>query len=275
MAVEPEVANHYTTGGLFERIKAALKANDVDPEKATPDDLKPVDEFHIGGVAATRDLLGQIKVTPSMHLLDIGSGIGGASRFVKGATGCTVTGLDLTPEFVETATALSRMVGLDKGTSFQTGSALDMPFANDSFDAALLLHVGMNIPDKPRLMAEAGRVLKPGASFAVYEVMKTDLDEIDFPVPWANTPETSFLATLEEYQTAAEAAGFTVVATRNRREFALEFFAELRAQLDADIPPPLGLNLLMGETRVIKVKNMVSNISSGRIAPIEMILRAQ
>jgi len=274
MAVEAEVADHYTTGGLFERIKAALKANGVDPETATPKDLKPVDEFHIGGVAATSDLLNQIDVKPSMHVLDIGSGIGGASRFVASATGCTVTGLDLTPEFVETAKALGKMVGFDGRVNFQAGSALDMPFETDSFDAALLLHVGMNIPDKPRLMNEARRVLRPGASFAVYEVMKTNSEDIDYPVPWANTPETSFLATIEEYTTAAEAAGFTVIATRNRRTFALDFFADLRAKLDAGGPTPLGVNLLMGETRAIKVKNMVANISSGRIAPVEMILNA-
>ena len=274
MSIESGVAAHYGTRGLFDRIKERLTVMGVDPARATPDDLKPVDEFHIGGVAATRDLLKQIRITPDMHVLDIGSGIGGTPRFVAGETGCTVTGLDLTPEFVETATALSAMVGLDDKTRFRTGSALQMPFEDDSFDAALLLHVGMNIPDKHRLMAEAARVLKPGAPFAVYEVMQTGPETIEYPVPWADTPDTSALAAPEDYRAAAETAGFTVVASRNRRDFALEFFANLRARMEAEGPPPLSIQLLMGDTAQVKVANMVRNIQAGRIAPVEMILRA-
>lgn len=274
MRLETEVAAHYGTKGLLDRITERLSAIGIDPSRATPDDLKPVDEFHIGGVAATRDLLAQIRITPDMHVLDIGCGIGGTPRFVASETGCTVTGLDLTPEFVETATALSSMVGLDGKTRFRTGSALQMPFEDDSFDAALLLHVGMNIPDKRRLTAEAARVLKPGAPFAFYEVMQTGPETIDYPVPWADTSDTSALAAPEDYRAAAETAGFTVLASRNRRDFALEFFANLRARMEAEGPPPLGIQLLMGDTAQVKVANMVGNIQAGRIAPVEMICRA-
>lgn len=272
--IDARTARHYTTGGLLDRIMQGLMDAGVNPTDASPADLKPVDEFHIGGVAATRDLLAQIRITPDMHVLDIGCGIGGTPRFVAGETGCTMTGLDLTPEFVETATALSAMVGLDGRTRFRTGSALQMPFEDDSFDAALLLHVGMNIPDKHRLMAEAARVLKPGAPFAVYEVMQTGPETIEYPVPWADTPDTSALAAPEGYRAAAEAAGFTVLASRNRRDFALEFFASLRARMEAEGPPPLSIQLLMGDTAQVKVANMVRNIQAGRIAPVEMILRA-
>lgn len=274
MTVEDTVSAHYATGGLLDRIKAGLAAAGADPDAPSPDDLKAVDEFHIGGVAATRDLIDQVGITADMHHLDIGSGLGGTPRFIAGATGCSVTGIDLTREFVETATALSRMVGLDGRTRFQVGSALDLPFDDAAFDTASLIHVGMNIPDKTRLMAQAARVLKPGGTFAVYDVMRTNDQEITFPVPWAETPAGSFLATLDDYSSAAGSAGFEVTATRNRADFALDFFARMQAAMaSAGGPPPLGLHLLMGETRSQKVANMVTNIAAGRYAPTELIMR--
>lgn len=273
MTTESAVASHYTTGGLLDRIVDALRTLGVDPARATPADLKPVDEFHIGGVAATRDLLAQIDIGPGMQVLDIGSGLGGTPRYIAAISGATVTGLDLTSEFVETATALSEMVGMADVTRFRTGSAVAMPFEDAGFDVAVLLHVGMNIEDKVRLMHEAARVLKPGGTFAVYDVMKTGDRSIDFPVPWADGPAYSFLADLDAYRAAAADAGFEEISSRNRREIALRFFADQKTRMEADGAPVLGIHLLMGQSRAEKVANMVANITAGLIAPTELILR--
>ena len=66
-----------------------------------------MDEFHIGGRQATIDFAGELRVTRGMHLLDIGSGLGGASRYFAHALGCTVT-----EEYVRVAQALSVRTGL-------------------------------------------------------------------------------------------------------------------------------------------------------------------
>ena len=273
MSVEQSVADHYTTGGVLDRILAALRSLGVDPAQARPDDLKPVDEFHIGGVAATKRLLDQVDLTPDMHLLDIGCGIGGTPRFITGTYGCRVTGIDLTPDFIHAAAELNRMVGLDGAVDLAVASALDLPFDDGRFDAATLLHVGMNIPDKAGLMTQAARVLKPGGIFAVYDVMQTGDQDITYPVPWSERPETSFLATPDQYIAAAQAVGFDVIARQDRGDAALEFFAAVRARIQAEGPPLLGIHLLMGETAGTKVKNMVGNISAGLIAPTELILK--
>jgi SAM-dependent methyltransferase len=273
VAVEPEVARHYGTGGLLDRIRAGLRQAGIDPDRARTADLKPVDEFHIGGAAATEALIDQAQLRPGMRVLDIGCGIGGTARLIAERTAAEVTGIDLTDEFVRTATALSAAVGLGDQTEFRTGSALDMPFGDHSFDAALLLHVGMNITDKSALMAETARVLRPGAPFLVYEVMRTGEGELDFPVPWASTPATSFVATPAQYREAARHAGFEVAHERERRDFALDFFARMQARIVESGPPPLGIHLFMGDTAREKIANMVANIQAGRIAPVEMILR--
>ena len=130
----------------------------------------------------------------------------------------------------------------------------------------------MNIQDKAKLFAEVRRVLKPGAVFGIYDVMREGDGDLAFPVPWASTPETSFVAGAADYRRLLEAAGFAVHKERSRREFAMEFFRQLRARAaDADGPPPLGLHLLMGPTAPQKVANMIDNLQRGLIAPIEIV----
>jgi SAM-dependent methyltransferase len=116
--------------------------------------------------------------------LDIGSGIGGPARMIALRYGCRVTGVDLTPHFVEAARALSGMCGMADRVRFVVGSAVALPLRAASFDLALLLHVGMNVPDKSALFREARRVLRDGGTFAVYEVMRTGEGKLAFPVPW-------------------------------------------------------------------------------------------
>ncbi len=105
----------------------------------------------------------QLQVEASHHLLDIGCGIGGPARFFAERFGCRVTGIDLTADFVDAAKALTARVGLTERVAYRQASALTLPFADDSFDLATLLHVGMNIADKAALMTEVRRVLRPAA----------------------------------------------------------------------------------------------------------------
>ena len=69
-------------------------------------------------------------------------------------------------------------------------------------------------------------------------------------------------------------AGFALTAERNRHDFALAFFSDMRAKTAAaGGPPPFGLHILMGMSAPEKVQNMIDNISKGRIAPVELIAR--
>jgi ubiquinone/menaquinone biosynthesis C-methylase UbiE len=274
MELEQSVANHYTHGSLESAIWQALAASGKDLDRLAPSDLTPVDEFHIGGRQATADLAAQLELPPDAHLLDIGSGLGGASRYFAHERGCRVTGIDLTEEFVRVAEALSGRVGLSGRVSYRQASALDLPFSSGSFDGAYMLHVGMNIEAKSALFAEIRRVLRPGAAFGVYDVMRASEGELSFPVPWAASADTSFLETVA-YHRLLEAAGFAIRKERNRRAFAIEFFAEMRARAaQSGGPPPLGLHILMGETAPQKIANMIDNLQRGLIAPVELTCRA-
>jgi ubiquinone/menaquinone biosynthesis C-methylase UbiE len=271
--MKDSVATHYTHGQLLDRILSGVEAIGKTPESVTVDDLAPVDEFHIGGRQASEEFIVQLELSANNHVLDVGCGIGGTSRFVASRFGCRVTGIDLTPEFVSTGQSLCDWVGLTGQVKLTQGDATAMPFSDESFDAALMLHVGMNIANKTGLFAEVYRLIKPGAVFGVYDVMQTSDEALTYPVPWSTTPDTSALATQGQYIEALGQAGFDIIKIRDRREFAAEFFAETRRRMEqAGGSPPLGVHIAMGEFAPIKINNMVENIASGRVSPVEIIV---
>lgn len=272
--IEQAVAQHYTTGALTERVRAALEASGIDPDSATVADLKAGDEFHTGGVLATDNLFAQLSPTHATRVLDVGCGIGGTSRYIVDRYDSTVTGVDLTPEFVETAAALSDLVGHSEKTSFHLGSALEIPVPDAGFDLAVMLHVGMNIEDKAGLFAEVSRALATDGTFALFDVMGGETaDPLAFPLPWSTVAETSFVDAPQVYKDAAAAAGLDLITENDRTGFALEFFEEVFAKIAETGPPPLGIHLMMGETAPEKFQNYVENLKAGRIRPTEMIFR--
>ena len=98
-------------GDLTETIVNALAGRRARPRHLGPADLFALDQLHAGGAPATKHALDRLEVGPGVRLLDVGCGIGGTSRMAAMA-GAEVTGIDLSPAFVDTATALTERVGL-------------------------------------------------------------------------------------------------------------------------------------------------------------------
>lgn len=273
MNTEQQVAKHYTTGSLLTKILDALKQTGKDVDRLSTADLSVADELHLGWLPATM-LLGQdLGLKPGMHVLDVGSGVGGPARFFAETHGCRVTGIDLTQEFVDVATDLTRRCGLSDLVAFRHGSALDMPFPADGFDAATLIHVGMNIQDKATLFANVRRTLKPGGLFAVYEVMRAGDGEIPYPMPWAQTSETSFVETPQTYRSLLTSSGFAIEREENRRAFVLKLAAEMRERIAAHGAPPLSQQTLLGPSMRERLGNVMATLERGTIAPIQIIAR--
>ena len=270
---EQDVARHYTHGALEDAILGGLAALGQAAAADAVEQLAAVDEFHIGGREATAEIADRLRLQPGLRVLDVGCGIGGAARFLASRYGCRVTGIDLTAEYVDVGNRLNGRLGLADRIDLRVASATEMPFEDASFDRAVLLHVGMNIPDKRGLFAEIQRVLAPGGILAAYDVMRTGAGALLYPVPWARTEATSFVEAPGEYRSAIEAAGLAIVSERNRREFALAFFQRMKARAAQGGPPPLGLHIMMVEDAPAKVANMIANLERALIAPVEMIAR--
>ncbi len=274
MSHDKAVSDHYLHGDLLEAIQTAITRLGKTVDSVTIEDLAPVDEFHIGGRVATGDFLGQLNFVGQDHILDVGCGLGGAARFVASTYDCHVVGIDLSQEYIDTGNALCAWVGLDKQIALQQGSALSLPFQDATFDGGYMMHVGMNIEPKSELFTEIHRVLRAGASFGVYDVMRHKDGDLAYPVPWATESHTCKLATPDEYKQALTNAGFEVTRENNRRAFALDFFRKIHARTKAaGGPPPLGLHTLMQESTATKIENMIANITEDYIAPVEIISR--
>lgn len=168
------VSQHYTHGALVDAIRDGIEKLGKPIEEVHIDDLAPVDEFHIGGRVATEGFLDQLGITRDHHVLDIGCGLGGGSRFAAQRYGCRVTGVDVTPEYVETGNTLCEWVGLNTHIRLRVEDATALPHPDDSFDGAFMMHVGMNIADKESLASELHRVMRPGGKLGIYRDSHSD-----------------------------------------------------------------------------------------------------
>ncbi|MEM9331882.1 MAG: class I SAM-dependent methyltransferase [Pseudomonadota bacterium] len=266
--LERQVASHYGRKNLLESILDGLKAQGSDLDNLTPEDIAPVDEFHTAGRITTLKALDLAPIQPGMHLLDAGCGIGGTARHLAIERGCYVTGVDLTPQYIEVANALSDRMGLANKCEFHVGNITSLKFEDRRFDGIVNFHVAMNIDDRSTLYNEFFRVLKPGAFLCIFDVLKGPGNGMRYPVPWSEDGTTSFLRSRNEMLELLKTSGFKISAEENLREFALEFFAKVFANAaSAEGPPPVGLHLLTGKNSPEKFQNYYHALQDHQIEP--------
>jgi ubiquinone/menaquinone biosynthesis C-methylase UbiE len=269
MTVNP-VEDHYTRQDLGEIILAALREAGKDLDRLTPDDLAPVDEFHGGQRPATIRLAEMVGLTGAERVLDVGSGIGGPSRFLASRYGCRVTGIDLTAEFCRVAEMLTRRTGLTDKVSYRQGNALDLPVEDMSFDVVWSQNAAMNIADRDRLYGEMYRVLKPGGRLALQEVAAGEGGAPYYPVPWARQAAISFLLTPEATRAALERAGLRVASWQDTTRQSLE--SSLARARTAAGPPVLGIHLLIGRDWEAIAQNSARNLQEDRVRMFNAVL---
>ena len=258
------IEEHYYRSNLYETITGQLKKMDIDLRHVKRKDLSAADEFHVRGAEVSRELAESIEIK-NRKLLDIGCGVGGPCRMLADEFNCDVTGIDISAEFIRTATKLSELTGFSDRTKFICGNATDLPFGKNTFDIVWTQHVQMNIRDKVKFYSEINRVLSGNGIFIYYDIFKKGNKKIDYPVPWANGPDISFLAKTTEVEGILGNLGFKKRQTTDQTKSGIIFFEKLIGRTGKPGPPKLGLHLLMGKSTKRKINNLLNGLKEGKI----------
>lgn len=262
---------YYSPNDLYNKIIAGLNTLGKDLSSITLDDLQVVDEFHIRGDTATKELIALADFTPDMHILDMGCGIGGSTRRLAHEAGCRVTGIDLSESYIDTADRLTHLLHMEDRVAFQAASALDLPYDDASFDGIWSLQMNMNVADKQAWMTETYRGLKPGGRAVLYEVCGHKKSPQYFPVPWAQDSSMSFLVPPDAFRDVITAAGFEIAVWNDKTDLATKAFAKATEPVGAPNLPVLGVYMLVGTDISTKAYNLRRNLEEERVSLIETV----
>jgi len=264
-----QIQTQYSTGASRQAIEQALVAAGKDLHHLRQADLALLEDFHTMGRIATTQLADLVQITPGDEVLDAGSGIGGTARYVAGRSRCHVVAVDLTEEYCQTARWLNQLAGLDDRISVRQADVTDLPFEDAAFTLMFSQHVQMNVADKALLYQEARRVLAGGGRLAVWDIVAGEDREPDFPVPWADRPEYSYLTTPDRLRTAIETSGFEIEQWNDLTDHAA---ATMQALLTLP-PSPIGLQAFVPNFES-KAKNLTTALADGRLRAVQGVARA-
>jgi len=270
--ITSKVVSHYNMQGIGNRILSALKDEGIDINSLTPNILTPIDQFHTRGIRATKDLANIVTPTASMHLLDVGCGIGGTARYLASTYGCQVTGIDLTNEYIEAASMLTELCHLDNLVNFRQANALNLPFNDNSFDMVWCQNVAMNIEDKNSLYREIARVIISEGYFISTEMSADKNSSPYFPLPWARSPEISFLISQKEMLTKLKNSGLKVIESKDTSLNAIKAF---NTMVKTQPHNRLSLSLIAGEDIDVRVANVRKSLIERRIFNVTIAAKKQ
>lgn len=264
------VASHYARPSLVSDIEGALARHGVS-SRFDPDDIATMDAFHLRGRGGTVALAELAELGPNLDVLDLGSGIGGTARYLAANFAADVTGIDLTPTYCQLATDLSYRCGLSQSTRFLQGSALDLPFADGSFDVVWTEHVQMNVSEKAAFYAEATRVLRPGGQLAFHDVFAGPGGELVLPVPWAATHSISHLARPGAVQRILRELGLELCEWVDTTAETIDWLERALDRSRRQGPHPLGLQHLIGPETALRLGNVLENLYDARIVVTQSV----
>jgi len=263
---------HYSARDIEARILAAVRAAGLNPEqRVSPEALAALDHFHTGGLRASRDLLELAQISGDDRVLDIGAGLAGPARLLASVLGCRVDCLEMSPDYCVGAALLNRLTGLDDRIEVHQGSALDLPFADDSFEVVWMQNVGMNIADKRKLYDEIYRVLKPGGRYAFQEMAAGKVATSYFPLPWATDPADNFLVSAEEMRSVLGESGFV---TELLEDTSAVHLSRTTANAAAPAPGQLGLAVFV-DNLAEKAGNARRSLEEGQVRLVRGVFRVQ
>lgn len=241
---------------MVEHKKYDFSVNDVSEVYAGPGgklwELLMGEQIHVGGPGQT-DILAKkagLEKDGEIYLLDICSALGGPARQLAQKYGVRVVGLDITPEMVAEAKKRTEGKPFAEKIEYRIGSGLDIPAHKDTFDVVWGQDAWCYIRDKPRLIQESARVLKPGGILAftdwIWGTETASREESDFLMEFMVFPD---LQTMTGYKALIETNGMELLKMEEKQEdFAshMDTYLEILQGAKGDIVAGFGEELYDG-----------------------------
>ena len=274
MAAPLSGPDHYGTADLTERIDRALEQARLDEGSLTWPDLAPLDQFHVRGLAATKELAEGLRLEAGTTVIDVGCGLGGPARYLAATHGCRVTGIDLSRRFIDVAQTPSERARALCERNVQAGgrarSAVRGSRLRPCLDAACR---DEHHRQGPVLRKHSPRAEARGR-LAIYDVVAGDGGPLIFPVPWARQPEISFVVTIDAMWNFLTKAGFEEISWADKTDAAVSWLAEQKtAQRSPPVASPLGLHVVLGSGFPEMAANFSRNLRENRARLIQAIVQ--
>jgi len=159
---------------------------------------------------------------PPTSILDVGCGIGGSTLYLAEKFNATATGITLSPVQAKRAKERAESANLSQRTNFTVADALNMPFADESFDLLWSLESGEHMPNKMKFLQECYRVLKPNGTIIMATWCHRSVDGSDGQLTDDERRHLAdiyrvyalpYVISLPEYEAIAENIGFQDICT--------------------------------------------------------------
>jgi ubiquinone/menaquinone biosynthesis C-methylase UbiE len=266
-----EIENFWTRGDLHSRIHQAMSLSGLNQKKLEIEDLFPIDQYHARGIRATVDLGKRMPIRENQSILDIGCGLGGPARYYAKKFKCHITGIDITPSFVEIGNEFNKLTSMSSMVELNVGNGEKLEFKNEIFDGAYSQHVTMNISDRIKFFSEAYRVLKKGSFFAFTEHGLGPTGNPIFPLPWADNQDMSFLLQPKETVTLLKEIGFINIKLIETGDKYIEGYEKLIQKQPKSEKPTLGIHVIGGSSMHERSINSMRSIKENRTLPFEIV----
>jgi arsenite methyltransferase len=124
---------------------------------------------HVGGFAATDELLSLCHIEDAKEVLNIGCGIGVGVAYIARKFGCRVVGVDISEKMIDWSHLRAKEEKVEDNVELRVANVLDLPFEAGRFDAVIVESVLAFVEDKPRAIRECIRVTRPGGYVGLNE----------------------------------------------------------------------------------------------------------
>ena len=273
MISKSDIENFWTRGDVFSRVHQAMSETGLINKKLEIEELFPIDQYHARGIAATVDLGKRMPISKNQKIIDIGCGLGGPARYYAKEFKCFITGIDITPSFIEIGNEFNRLTSMSDNVELLVGNGEVLNFENETFDGAYSQHVTMNISNREKFFSEAFRVLKKDSFFAFTEHGLGPEGNPIFPLPWANSLEMSFLLPPQKTISILKDTGFSDIKIIETAEKYISGYEKLIKLKSENKKPVLGIHVIGGDSMNERSKNSMESIKENRTLPFEIVCK--